>query len=538
MGVFESLRFRYQPMTTSRLLGLNLRRLILLLSVLSALTMMANSIYAGYRVQRQQLIDATLQSNEAYATKLATSSEAFFDSAHQQLAYSAAIAATNFADQNHLLTEVKRLQLQTDSFNSVSLVGAEGHLLAIWPTVPGLAGLRLNTPHVSALNESKRAAISKPFTSATGNLVIYISHPIVAANGRYLGYVGGTIYLRQKNILQRLLGTHYYQDGSYLYAVDQDRKLLYHPDPARVGEVVHGNAIIEAVIRGKSGHGSVVNSKGVEMLTGYAYSPSTGWGIVAQRPIEATLRPLTDLTVGVMLKAALPAVLVLLIVLLLAHQISRPLRELANEARRMDTAGTSENISRIRAWYVEAAQLKRALLLGMGLLHNRIGKLNVDAQTDPMTGLHNRRGLESVLDAWRATTQPFAVISLDIDHFKTVNDTYGHATGDVVLQTMAQLMRSCCRDIDVVCRSGGEEFLILLPGTDMERACQVAERLRVLIEQTVIPCIQRPITASLGIAHWPTHATDIDDVIRLADAALYQAKNEGRNRVCTAAIVT
>lgn len=523
-------------MSISRLLGLNLRRLILLLSVLSALTMMANSIYAGYRVQRQQLIDATLQSNEAYATKLATSSEAFFDSANQQLSYSAAIAASNFADQGHLLSEVKRLQLQTNSFNSVSVVDAGGHLEAIWPPMPALTGQRLNIPNVNALNETKMPAISKPFISAAGHLVIFISHPVVAVDGRYLGYMGGTIHLRQKNILQRLLGTHYYHDGSYLYAVDQDRRLLYHPDPARVGEVVHGNAIIEAVIRGESGQGSVINSQGIEMLTGYAYSPSTGWGIVAQRPIEATLRPLTELTVGVVLKAAVPAVLLLLIVLLLAHQISRPLRELANEARRMDTAGTSEQINRIRAWYVEAAQLKRALLLGMGLLHNQIGKLHLDAQTDPMTGLHNRRGMAAVLNVWHATQQPFAVISLDIDHFKSVNDTYGHATGDVVIQTMAQLMRSCCRDIDVVCRSGGEEFLILLPGTDMEAAEQVAERLRTLVEQTVIPCIQRPITASIGIAHWPTHASDTDEVIRQADAALYQAKNDGRNRIRVAAI--
>lgn len=520
-------------MSISRLLGMNLRRLILLLSVLSALTMMGNSIYAGYLVQRQQLIDATLQSNAAYAAKLAISAEAFFDSAHQQLAYSAAIAARNFTDQGNLLAEAKRLQLQTDSFNSVTLVGADGRLHAIWPEMPALAGQQLNTPHAKALHESMIPTISKPFMSATGNLVIYISHPIFA-NGRYLGYIGGTIYLRRKNILQRLLGTHFHQDGSYLYAVDQDRKLLYHPEPERVGEVVNGNPAIEAVIQGESGHSTVVNSKGINMLAGYAYSPSTGWGIVAQRPIEATLGPLNELTAGVIYKAALPAALVLLMVLLLAHLISRPLRELANEASRMDSSGTTDQINRIRAWYVEAAQLKRGLLLGIGLLHNQIGKLNIDAQTDPMTGLHNRRGLAAVLKVWQAAQQPFAVISLDIDHFKAVNDTYGHAAGDVVIQTMAQLMRSCCRDVDVVCRSGGEEFLILLPGTDMEAACRVADRLRELVEQTVIPCIQRPVTGSLGVAHWPSHATNADEVIRLADAALYQAKNEGRNRVCTA----
>src|SRR5690606_13406010 len=159
-----------QPMSISRLPGMNLRRLILLLSVLSALMMMGNSIYAGYLVQRQQLIDATLQSNEAYAAKLALSDEAFFDSSDQQLAYSAAIARRTLTSQSNILAEVKRQHLLTARFNSVIVLGVAGRLHARWPKMPALAGQQLNPPHAKALHESRNPTNSKPFMSATGNL--------------------------------------------------------------------------------------------------------------------------------------------------------------------------------------------------------------------------------------------------------------------------------------------------------------------------------------------------------------------------------
>src|SRR5690606_28035632 len=102
--------------------------------------------------------------------------------------------------------------------------------------------------------------------------------------------------------------------------------------------------------------------------------------------------------------------------------------------------------------------------------------------------------------------------------------------GDLVLKRLAQLMRDCAREGDVLCRSGGEEFLVLLENTGPETAVQIADRLRQCVEKTDIPPVGH-ITISLGVAHYPEHAADLDGVLKAADEALYQAKKTGRNRV-------
>ncbi|MFD2407060.1 GGDEF domain-containing protein [Azorhizophilus paspali] len=148
----------------------------------------------------------------------------------------------------------------------------------------------------------------------------------------------------------------------------------------------------------------------------------------------------------------------------------------------------------------------------------------------PLTGLVNRRGQQFALKRWQEQQQPFAVIALDIDHFKQVNDNHGHDVGDQVLQHVSHLMDSVSRSSDLVCRSGGEEFVLLLPETSLEAATQVAERLRGLISHTQAPT-GAFVTISAGVAHWPGSASSVPTVLKLADEALYRAKRNGRNRV-------
>lgn len=119
-------------------------------------------------------------------------------------------------------------------------------------------------------------------------------------------------------------------------------------------------------------------------------------------------------------------------------------------------------------------------------MQERIGRLNHDAQTDPLTGLFNRRGLQQTLRLLQAEKRGFSVVVLDIDHFKQVNDSHGHDIGDLVLQRLAGLMRGTCREGDLLCRTGGEEFLMLLPGAALEVATAIAGHLRLNVEYTPI----------------------------------------------------
>lgn len=161
------------------------------------------------------------------------------------------------------------------------------------------------------------------------------------------------------------------------------------------------------------------------------------------------------------------------------------------------------------------------------------------ALCDFLTGALNRRGFIEIanaqLDAARRIRQPCAVALFDIDHFKAVNDTYGHAAGDRLLQDIVALTRQHMRQADRLARWGGEEFVALLPHTDLDGAQVWAEKLRLLIAAHT-PAHNQPVTASFGVAAL-TAGDSLDDIIRRADASLYQAKHGGRNRVFALPIV-
>jgi diguanylate cyclase (GGDEF)-like protein len=165
-------------------------------------------------------------------------------------------------------------------------------------------------------------------------------------------------------------------------------------------------------------------------------------------------------------------------------------------------------------------------------------ELELLATTDELTGLHNRRSLMNRLKFEVARTRrfrtPLSAVMLDIDHFKLINDRFGHQAGDAVLAAIGRLVRENVRVIDVAGRYGGEELCILLPNTPLEGACKFAETLRSRIEAQVHSVGERtvPVTASLGVGAF--NHMDIDDadmLLKQADGALYRAKAKGRNRV-------
>ncbi len=160
------------------------------------------------------------------------------------------------------------------------------------------------------------------------------------------------------------------------------------------------------------------------------------------------------------------------------------------------------------------------------------------AMTDPLTGLHNRRYMETHLKALTEQAQtsgrPLSVLFADIDNFKSINDTYGHDAGDNVLREFAARFRRNTRNIDLACRVGGEEFIIVMPDTGMERAMQVGERLRAAIACEHFQAnrdTRLEVTASVGIATLDGPFDSPEGLIKRADQALFIAKRGGRNRV-------
>jgi diguanylate cyclase (GGDEF)-like protein len=168
-----------------------------------------------------------------------------------------------------------------------------------------------------------------------------------------------------------------------------------------------------------------------------------------------------------------------------------------------------------------------------------VQSLEEQATTDGLTGLVNHRTFQERFSSMlgRADRHKFRVAMLltDIDHFKKVNDTYGHPTGDAVLKRVASILKASARKIDIVARYGGEEFALVLEGTDRAGARQLAERIREEVSQQVFESSKGPFNAtlSLGVAVYPDDGKAKQDIISCADKALYAAKHAGRNRtVC------
>ena len=178
---------------------------------------------------------------------------------------------------------------------------------------------------------------------------------------------------------------------------------------------------------------------------------------------------------------------------------------------------------------------------------NALAALRLNANTDPLTGVHNRRFFHEILsrESERANRhhQPLSLIIMDIDHFKVINDTFGHPAGDQVLREIGRISRESIRTIDTVCRYGGEEFAIILPQTELEAASLIAERLRTSIAEFPFPVGEGgsplKVTASLGVAsrHGSGYLSKQGtELIQAADRALYAAKDSGRNRTCSAPV--
>jgi len=173
----------------------------------------------------------------------------------------------------------------------------------------------------------------------------------------------------------------------------------------------------------------------------------------------------------------------------------------------------------------------------MVLLRQKIDRLRADADLDSLTGLANRRrfrvALAREVERWRRYRVPCALLMLDIDHLKLVNDRFGHPVGDSVIRQIAQTLREVSRDNDTAARLGGEEFALLLAGVDLDRAVSAAERLRSVLSSKRVEGVGT-VTVSIGVAGCPENATSERALYSASDEALYVSKNSGRDRVSVA----
>lgn len=506
----------------------DLRQLILWASLLIVAVALVNTFIAAYRVQQSALLQTTLELNRVYANKVAQATDVFLDGARQLLGAGAdELGGRSQVEPLAARLVVERLSRVTNAFNSLVVVDPQGMVMATIPPTLGLLGTVLPSAQSRRLLDARAPVTSEPFRAITGRWVVTVSHPILDVDGRYAGALIGTIYLHERNALHTVLAEHDFTDGSALYVVDVSGRVLYHPRIEQVGQVVSASPAVRVAQAVPTGRARVREGDGTDALAGYARVTSTNWTVIAERPTALALDTVRSLFWRMFL-FSLPVIAMCLVgIWWLAQFVSMPLRTLADAAGELGSNHAADRIRRVNGWYVEVAQLRAAMLRAAHAVAGRIGRLKRERAADPLTGLLNRRGAEEALGESRYAGMPMAVVTMDVDDFKRINDTQGHAAGDAVLRRLADVVRSEVREGDVAARLGGEELAVFLPDADREAALAFSERLRRAVQERV----GNGVTVSIGVARMPDHGATIDAVVALADQAMYEAKRAGKNCV-------
>lgn len=294
-------------------------------------------------------------------------------------------------------------------------------------------------------------------------------------------------------------------------------------------------------------------------------APGPGWRVIVRQPPQHALAALNRLRATLALPEWIATLLLMVVVYRLASAFSRPLETLAGTAQRISAGeeqvewNTNAGARELRQLSQAIRQMATTLLARRGelaainaslekkveertealseanrQLAERATLLEQMARSDALTGLGNRMAAAERLTAeyqrFRRSHAPYSVLLMDADHFKRVNDTYGHAVGDQVLQQIAATLHSVARTTDFAARYGGEEFLLLLPDTDAEGAMVLAERVRTAIS-AASDTVAGVITVSIGAASAQEEDDTHEIIVQRADEALYRAKANGRNRV-------
>ena len=488
------------------------------------------SVYSSYKGNMKLMQEQTLENNRVYALKLAETVDKFIINSSNTMRYSAAELAYDFENRNKLQEVANRLYLQGDTFSSVLIVDAEGNIMVNAPESLGEAGKKVLSIKGLENYNKHEPFISDPYVSPTGRKVIVISMPIYDGIGEFKGVLSGTIYLYDSNIFESILGEHPYENGSYVYVVDNKGKIIYHPQKDRLGVDASTSEVVVQLLKEKHGGLIAVNAFDRPMLAGYSQSESTRWGIIVQTPYDEALNMVWKQVVSVF-KIGLPLIIFSTIaVFLLASHIVRPLERIAEITESSVKVQEMKKLKGIRAWYYEVYKIQEALIHSFSILHGKVNTLKEESATDSLTKLLNRNTFEKKMKVLTEQQKDYTLVMLDVDWFKSINDMYGHIAGDEVLQVLASKLKESLQEDDLACRYGGEEFILVFTETTIEDAYERVELLRANVRQIISP-EGKPLTFSAGIANYPLHGDELIDIIAKADEALYQAKENGRNRV-------
>jgi diguanylate cyclase (GGDEF)-like protein len=412
----------------------------------------------------------------------------------------------------------------------------------------------LKGPAVGDVHEAKLLAkLLGPSPNNEPFRFVDVAAPVRDDAGRVVGVIGVHLsWTWADETRQSILASQPQAGGKSIWILSGDGTMLLGPN---IGSRPFPEDRIQAMRQGKAG--AFEDEAGQEaMLTGFAVAegyrdyPGLNWIVISRQPDSVAFAATRGIVWMIMGLGCAIAAIGLVCALLIAKGVVRPLQTIIEAANRIGRDPTISQLPRVTG-SLEIVQLSSALrsllrragaaeqqVIATSTQHEKdVTALRHLAETDALSGLLNRRGFNLLADdafnLYRRYQRPLAVLILDIDFFKAVNDTYGHAAGDAVIRTIGATLMKTLRASDKVARFGGEEFVVLVHEVDAGGIITVAQNLRRVVEALTIDHQEHRIsvTISVGGAIARHSDADVQAVIERADAALYMAKAAGRNRV-------
>jgi len=402
-----------------------------------------------------------------------------------------------------------------------------------------MSGVQFSQDRLNGLRTSDALVGDAYWDTGLGKAAIALAAPIRQADGKYVGALMAKINLRAvADVLQRLAPRDAGggNGGGDVYVMTEQGRLILR---SRVGsaELMRTKlptATAQALLDREGSTVEYKRADGQDVIGTLRRMPALRWAAVVEVPRAEAFRQAGGgggagvVLIALLVAGGLAASVGLVIV--------RPLRRLAGVAAKVAAGDPSVELP--TGGSGEVGQLTQVFknLVARAREREGQGELERLSVTDGLTGLYNRRHLMGTLanevQRSRRLRRAFSVLLADVDHFKQYNDTHGHLGGDAVLVKLAEILRQTTRGVDSVARYGGEEFLVMLIEAPIATAAAVGERLRARVAAEEFGGGR--VTVSVGAAEYPTHGETPEELIASADAAMYQAKGEGRDRVVVA----
>ena len=454
-------------------------------------------------------------------------------------------------------------------FKSLIQLDMDGHVLAYAQdnntsiNTPGLEKFAEEACYLKTRRSGEWSMSGIKRNPLTGKPTIFMAQPVLNSQDKVQGVLMGEL---QIDYLEAIRARVKFGKKGHSAIVDQTGHVIAHPNASWMKEIrdISDWPIVQAMMAGKTGVTSFYSPFiKANMVAGYAAMSGIGWGIMVPQPESEVAAQVNELMRSHLIWATIGVLLAIALAVLLARWITRPLDSLASASRLLMQNGSLGNLPEVRSnspkEIRDLSAVLRRLIAGLQQSRNEVHELNatlqrrVDdatqqlrssneklellARRDSLTELANRRHFENslsqALNRRSGDVGQVCVMLVDIDHFKQINDAYGHAAGDTVLNHIARVLERGMRADDMVARYGGDEFVAYMRCSNevgMERAREIREA----IDNYAVPYDGKniQITVSIGLyCQVLTPGLDVNKLLANADDAMYQAKKEGRNRV-------